>query len=290
MPSSYGLKFERSLNSLTSRFTRAIGRAWAVRTPAVLQAETTECGLAALATLLGYYGTHVTLEELRHLAGSTRMGVSALTMLEIAKRYGFVARIFRTEVEGLAEVGFPLIAYCRFVHFVVVEQITDGEVRVNDPSVGPDRIPIEEFNDDFTGLALTVSPSKDASRQGSALSSMRWLWNQLGSRDTRLLGSIALSIAAAAGVLVLAWSVGRYIDSVAAGAAGWTELVPVCVAAGLTYCAAWARDRASVATVAQRAREMSFDGLERLGRLPAYFFSNPLSVSIIANARRPEKH
>ena len=256
------------------------------RSPSVRQAETTECGLAALAILLGFYGTHVTLEELRNLVGSTSWGVSALTLMDIAERYGFTAQLFRTEVDQIANLGLPAIAHCRFVHFLVVERIGREEVLVNDPAVGPTRVPIEEFSDEFTGIVLRVSPPSDHKQKGEPFSLRKWLLGRSEDGGIQLIvATVLMSVALASGIRCI-WVAGNLI----AGLSGplkplhitaWLSLAAVCLAAS------WLRDRVIMSAVASVAEKESDKGLDRLGRLPPSFFFYRLSAQIVAKLRAP---
>src|SRR5690348_4536050 len=58
------------------------------RVPLTLQTEDVECGAACLTMILNYYGRKTTLSEVRERCGVGRDGLSALTIVRIARLYG----------------------------------------------------------------------------------------------------------------------------------------------------------------------------------------------------------
>ncbi len=138
-------------------------RRW--RTPTIIQMESTECGAAALGMVLGYHGRHVPLEELRMACGVSRDGARSSSVVAAARRYGLIAKGFRMEAEALRDTPKPVIVFWAFRHFIVVEDIRRRfgrtVVAVNDPAGGRRRISWEEFDADFTGVALTFTPGPD---------------------------------------------------------------------------------------------------------------------------------
>lgn len=126
-----------------------------------LQTQTTECGLGSIAMILAHHGRFVTMEELRQVSGVSRDCVNAADLVRIARHYGLAVKVLRKEPEQLAGLGFPLIAYLNFIHFVVVEDVTEDEVWFNDPACGRHRVPREAFHESFTGIVLTFSPGPD---------------------------------------------------------------------------------------------------------------------------------
>ncbi|MFZ2405063.1 MAG: ATP-binding cassette domain-containing protein [Methylobacter sp.] len=164
---------ERATNRLFSCFQpKASGRVPA----GYLQTQTTECGLGAMAMILGHFGRFVTLEELRQVSGVSRDCVNAVDLVRIANHYGLAPRVLRREPEGLADLGFPLVVYLNFIHFVVVEAITEEEVWLNDPACGRHRMPREQFHESFTGIALIFALTPEfqpGGKRPSTLASVR---------------------------------------------------------------------------------------------------------------------
>ncbi len=131
------------------------------KTPTVYQMEATECGAASLAMIMGHYGKFLPLEQLRVETGVSRDGCNAKNILRAARKFGFEAKGYRKDLDGLMKVQLPCIIHWNFNHFVVFEGRKGDSYYINDPAMGRRKLTKEDIDDSFTGVVLIFNPTED---------------------------------------------------------------------------------------------------------------------------------
>ena len=127
------------------------------KVPIVMQLEALECGAACLCMILAYYGKWVPLEQVRADCGVSRDGSKAKNIILAARAYGLEADGYRLEVDYLRQEGeFPCIIHWDFNHFVVLDGFRKKYAVINDPARGVVKVPMEEFEKSFTGIAIKI--------------------------------------------------------------------------------------------------------------------------------------
>ena len=132
------------------------------KVPVVMQLEALECGAAALAMVMAYYGKWVPLEQVRVDCGVSRDGSKAKNIYKAAEHYGFNVKAYSMSPEALKEKGsFPCIIHWNMNHFVVLNGFKGKHAYINDPARGTVKISWEEFDNSFTGVVLIPTPSEN---------------------------------------------------------------------------------------------------------------------------------
>ena len=154
-----------------------------MKVPVIIQMEAVECGAAALAMVLAYYGRFEPLEKMRIQCGVSRDGSNAKYLMLAAEHYELQCRAFRiNNVDDLEQHPKPSIIFWNFNHFIVYCGRKGDTFYINDPASGETTVTKDEFEASFTGITLTFTPKESFIKQGSPKSTV-------GSLKTRLKGA-----------------------------------------------------------------------------------------------------
>ncbi len=170
------------------------------KVPVVMQMEALECGAACLCMIAAYYKKWLPLTQVRADCGVSRDGSIAKNILNAGRSYGFKAAGYRLEPSALESLPLPAIIHWNFNHFVVLCGVNfkKGKIYLNDPARGKVTVSLEEFDQSFTGIALTFVPTEEFKPEGKQKSVLtfakRCLKGAVGPFILAALVSFALSI------------------------------------------------------------------------------------------------
>ena len=159
---------------------------------AILQSESSECGLASLAMVCSFHGHHLALRDLRQRFPLSLKGANLSRLMSVAGQLGLQCRPLRLDLEELNQLKTPCILHWDLNHFVVLAKVGKKKVTILDPAFGKRVLTYAEVSDHFTGVALELTPTAEFKPQKAAPSvSIR----QLTGRVTGLWRSLALILA-----------------------------------------------------------------------------------------------
>ena len=148
--------------------------------PVILQAEATECGLASLAMIAGYYGFSTNLTQLRKRFSISLKGANLLDLMAIAEQLKLSSRPVKVELNKLYKLKKPAILHWDMNHFVVLKKVNKDSIEIHDPAVGHKRLAFDEASKHFTGVALEVIPSEGFERQDERIKmKLSDFWNKI---------------------------------------------------------------------------------------------------------------
>ena len=249
-----------------------------VTTPILLQMHASECGAACLGIVLGYFGRWVSLTELREKCEVSRDGSSAASILRASRHYGLECNGLSVRVDQLEMLPLPLILFWQFSHFLVLEGYDGRNYYLNDPSTGRRRVSAEEFEKDFSGIALRFKCGDDFTPGGEQPDLFRQLGALLAGSWKLLTGVIACGLMLTLLTLVIPASISVFVDDVMAKHGSWAGLVTALLGGGvLVYVLSLLKHR-FLKRLSVRVSVIGYSrGMARLLRLPIGFFEHRLT-------------
>lgn len=194
------------LSNIKDKLQAWLGRS-KTKTPVVLQMDATECGAAALGSILAFYGCEVSLETLRKQCEVSRHGCRADLMIDAAEYYGLRAEASTAEPEDLYHIPLPAIVHWKFEHYIVVEKLTPKGIEINDPANGHQLISWKDFEEDFTGIVLIFTPGPTFKKTKRSWSIVKAILTRMDEGKSVLIFIFLLGIALIIpGILIPAFS------------------------------------------------------------------------------------
>jgi NHLM bacteriocin system ABC transporter peptidase/ATP-binding protein len=254
--------------------------------------EAVECGAASLGIILGYFGKWVKLEELRVSCGVSRDGSKASNVLKAARSYGLEAKGYQIEAEKLRDFATPFVVFWNFHHFLVVEGFSGDKVHLNDPGTGPRVVSYQDFDNSYTGVALTFTPGPEFTPGGDRPSSLGGLSSRLrGGAPALTLVMLASLLLVIPGLIAPAFN-RIFIDRVLT--AGFTEwvwpLIAFMVGTGVVAVALTGIQQRYLLRLETRMALGSSSGfLRHVLRLPVDFFSQRQPADVSSRVQANDK-
>lgn len=183
------------------------------KTPTFLQMEATECGSICFSIVLAHYGHELTAEEARSACGVSRDGSKASHIIRAARQFNMKASGYSLkDLAGLDKCDLPAIIHWNFDHFVVYEGRIGKYFYINDPATGRRRVDFKEFNQNFTGVILILTPTKQFQKKQQESALGNFLSLSLKRGVSGILAAFFLSILQILPTLLIAFSSKVFID------------------------------------------------------------------------------
>ena len=259
------------------------------RYPVVRQYDRTDCGPAALLSVLKFWGGDASLVAVRELALTDTNGTTLLALLRAAERLGFRASGASGEYGDLGTVALPCVAHVVvdgiLPHYVVVYRVGEKGVLLGDPARGIVRMRRSDFLAIWvTRSVLLLSPTKELHHSPTP-HWVRWIVSYFRRQEAWVAQSIFLGVAYTVLGLLTAVFVQLLIDrfiperrASAVLATGIFLLAVQVLRAGIGYI----RRRVLVELNRRVSTAVAADSVGHLFKLPTRFFESRRTGDITA--------
>lgn len=145
----------------------------------VKQENIKDCAVACLLSIIRMYGGNNSLEKLRILTKTTKMGTSAYHLIEAAKKLGFEAKGFKCR--DLEHITVPCIAHViidkSYYHYLIIQKIDYFKkiIIINDPAIGIKKYTFDNFYKIWTRIIITLKPIRKIDHYNPNKKLIKWV-------------------------------------------------------------------------------------------------------------------
>jgi ATP-binding cassette subfamily B protein len=181
------------------------------------QLEQSDCGTAALLSVLRYHGGNLPRPQLQVWSGSTEQGATLLGLCQAARQAGLSAEGFQASPETLHEAAFPCLLHVENSagrgHFWVCYGQKGPKWLIGDPASGMRWVDGRELARRWTsGFLLQCTPTDRLAQHPLPPRWPRWLLGLCRQQAPLLAGIAALGTAVAVLGLATSWCTQLLID------------------------------------------------------------------------------
>jgi len=257
-----------------------------VKVPVVMQMEAMECGAASLCMVLAYYGKWIPLEQVRKDCGVSRDGSRMGNIVRAANAYGLETKSFSMSTENLRKTGaFPCILYWGFSHFVVCDGFRGNWALLNDPARGAVQVPLDQFEEKYTGICLMLKPGEGFQPEGAPVSMMKYAGKKLRETgSTVFFVALTTAIISLLGILTAGFS-RVFLDKMLTGLEkDWYRPFLLCFAVMtlIHLTTAWIQAIYSLKLKGRMAIEGNSTYMWKILRLPMEFFGQRYAGDLLS--------
>ena len=204
---------------------RGRSRSARIKSEITYNASTTDCGIACLKMILAAHGIKAGMKDVRSVAHFSSGGITVGSMIRAAKAFGMDGRAIRADLSQLPGLALPAVIHWRFNHFVVLESYTKAGVTLVDPSKGRLQMPVREFSEGYTGIAVEFAASHArAAHPRTGRRPLRQFLPDIRHLKRSVALAIAISLLAQVLLIMVPLWTGSLIDEVVPG--GFTSAIP----------------------------------------------------------------
>lgn len=168
--------------------------------PFIKQSEQKDCGATCIAMILKYYGSYVSMEELRNVTNTDRYGVNLYDLIQTLKQYGFEANALEGTIDQLKqeEIIYPLIAFLKTNngHYIVVYKIDfkKNKITIGDPATKLKTIPLNDFVKEWGNIIVTMYPIKKLPYKPEKIKPIEFIYHFLKDQKSNIYQALIFSL------------------------------------------------------------------------------------------------